>query len=146
MELKLVRGFVADLTPADKNGRVVCRIGAQAVRLHSDLSSGAKAGDEVLIGGELHNDVVHAVALKNFSQRQRLYKVDFTFHILGAGFGTMLTFFGLIFLAQSTAGAFFGNLALDLILITVGTSIAFFALHRLPRINRLTRWVDNVKE
>ena len=146
MELKLVRGFAADVAPVDKDGRVACRIGTQAVRLHRDLSSGAKAGDEILIGGELHQDVVHAFALKNFTHRQRLYKVDYTFHILGAVFGTMLTFFGLIFFAQSDAGILFGNRMFDLALVTVGTGIAFLALHRIPRINRLTRWVDNVKE
>ena len=145
MELKLVRGVVADLTPADKKGRVVCRVGEMAVRLHRDLSTAANAGDEVLIGGELHNNVVHAVALKNFTH-PKLSTVDFTFHILGAGLGGVIASFGLIFLAQSKIEAFTGGVALDLILVAVGSVILYLTLQRIPRINRLTRWVDEVKE
>lgn len=146
MELKLVRGVAADLAPADKKGRVACRVGEIAVRLHRDLSTAAKAGDEVLIGGEWQENVVHAVALKNFTHRKQLFKVDYTFHILGAGFGGMLAMFGLIFLSQSTPDTFFGNPVIDLILLSVGAVIIFFALHRIPRMNRLTRWVDSVTE
>lgn len=143
MELKLVRGFVADVAPEDKKGWVACRIGKQSVKVHRDLTAGAKADDEVVVGGELHQDVVHVYALKNLTQR-KLYKVDFTFHILGGGFGVVVASFGLIFMAQSS-GAFIGNQMFNLILVSIGTLIAFTAVHRIPRINRLTRWVDSVE-
>ncbi len=145
MELKLVRGFVRDLMPADKSGRVVCHVGEQSVRLHRDLSTAAKVGDEILIGGELHQDVVHAFALKNLTHR-KLSTVDFTFYILGGGFGGVIASFGLIFMAQSNAGEIFGNQIFDLVLISVGAVVTYLALHRIPRINNLTRWVDSVKE
>ncbi len=146
MELKLVRGVAADLAPADKRGRVTCRVGPLAVRLHRDLSTAAKAGDEVLIGGELHDTVVHAYALKNFTQLKKLSKVDYTFHILGGGFGGVIASFGLIFLSQPTVDKYFGNPVFDVALVAIGFAAAYYALHRIPRINRLTRWVDEVKE
>ena len=54
--------------------------------------------------------------------------------------------FGLIFLAQSKIETFTGAVALDLILVAVGSVILFLTLQRIPRINRLTRWVNEVKE
>jgi len=146
VELKLVRGIAADLTAADKRGRVVCRVGEMTVRLHRDLSTAARAGDEVLVGGEFHNGVVHAVALKNFTHRKKLSSVDFTLHILGAGFGGALLLYGLIFYAQSTADTYSGIQAFYLLLLTVGAAILFFTAQQVPRINKLTRWVDSVNE
>ena len=145
MELKLVRGITADLAAADKWGYVVCRVGEMAVRLHRDLSTAARAGDEVLVGGELHNGVVHAVALKNFTRR-KLSSVDFTFHILGAGLGGVLFSYGLIFYTQSTAANFSGVQAFNLLMLVAGTAILLFAAQQVPRISKLTRWVDSVNE
>lgn len=145
MELKLVRGIAADLKPADKQGRVLCRIGEVTVRLHRDLSTAVKAGDEALIGGELNNDVVDAYALRNFTQR-RMYKIDFTNHILGFGVGGVLMFFGMVYLGQATAITFTGSMVMNFTLLTVGSTIVFFTLKRVPRIIKLSGWVEDVRE
>lgn len=142
MELKLVRGYVADLT-RDRKGRAAGRVGERRVRLHRDLSDALADGDEVLIGGELHGDVVHVVALKNFT-RQRLFKVDFTFHILGAGLGACVTVFGLFFRADATVDTSLFERALSMLPPAFGVAIVFVTLRRALRIGRLTRWVDSV--
>lgn len=145
MELKLVRGAAANLTPPDKKGRVVGRVGERGVRLHRDLSDAAKAGDDVLVGGELRKDVVHVVALKNFTQR-KLFKVDFTFHILGAGFGACVAVFGLLFTGETSVDMSLVDRVFAVMPPAVGIAIIFVALRRALRINRLTRWVDSVEE
>ncbi len=143
MELKLVRGPAADIVAADKGGRVLCRVGERRVQLHRELSSAAQAGDDVLIGGELRDDVVHAVALKNFTRR-KTYKVDFTFHILGAGLGGFLTMVGMFFSGDAATGMFFTDHAASLFLQAVGVAIIVVALRRVLRINQVTRWVESV--
>jgi hypothetical protein len=145
VELKLVRGVAADLTPADKKGHVHGRVGERRVRLHRDLSNSANAGDDVLIGGELHQDVVHVVALKNFT-RGKTFKIDFTFHVLGAGFGACVAVFGLFFRAETTADTLLVERVLAMLPAAVGVAIIFVALRRVMRITRLTRWVESVDE
>ncbi len=141
MELKLVRGIVADLIPADKSGCVVCHVGERSVRLHRDFSNALKAGDDVLVGGELHKDVVQGYALKNFT-RPKLFKVDFTFYILGAGLGGFLVSIGLYVSGQVALG----SQAIALGLLSVGLGLVFISIRRVLRNNKLAGWVDSVKE
>ncbi|MBI3775542.1 MAG: hypothetical protein HY273_08310 [Gammaproteobacteria bacterium] len=145
VELKLVRGIVSDLAVVEKSAQVTCRVGEMPVRLHRDLSTAAKAGDEVLIGGELQHGVVLAFAMKNFT-RKKLSTVDFTFHILGAGLGGIFTMFGAISYGQSSPNTFSAIQVLYLVLLSVGSVIVFFSLQRIPRILKLTRWVANENE
>lgn len=145
MELKLVRGVVADLMPPEKYGSVACRVGERAVRLHRDLNTAAKAGDEVLVGGELHADVVHVYALKNFTSR-KLTQVDFTFHVFGVGLVFVALVFALYFSGVQVSGGVINERALALILFAGGVVGGFLVIRRILRILKLTRWVDEVKE
>lgn len=140
MKLKLVRGVVADLTTPEKNESASGRVGERAIRLHRDLSNAAKNGDDVLIGGELHDEVVHVFALKNFSHK-KMCKIDFTFHILGAALGGFFALVGLILTDSPTGGNTW-----PLIMTTVGVAIVFVPLRRMLRIIKLNRWVDQVTE
>lgn len=145
MELKLVRGVVADLTPPEKNGCAVCRIGDRKIQLHRDLSTAAKVGDDVLVGGELRADVVHAVALNNFT-RKKLSQVDFTFHVLGVGFVFMVVVFGFYFSGEQTPSGLISNQVLATVLLVGGFSGGFMVVRRVLRIVKITRWVAGVEK
>lgn len=141
MELKLVRGPIAEVSAADSRGRVVLRIGDRSIRLHRDLASAAVNGDDILVGGELRDDVVHALAVKNFT-RGKLHKLDFTFHILGAGAGACAALMGLIFWGQTTG---LEN-TISFVTLIIGVALAFVVLRRVLRIVKITRWVDSEKQ
>ncbi len=143
MELKLVRGPVGDIAAPDQKGRVACKVGPQRVELHRELSSGAKTGEEILVGGELRGEVVHVLALKNFT-RDKVFKVDFTFHILLAGLGGFLVLFGLFFNAGIfTSGLSYGDVV-SVVLEAVGAAILVVTLRGILRINKLSGWVEHV--
>jgi hypothetical protein len=145
VELKLVRGFAADLAPADEKGCVDGRIGEQKVRLHRDLSTAVKAGEEVLVGGELRNEILHALALKNFTRR-KLFRIDPTFYVLGTGLGGYLALMGLIFAGQTSTIAGSREQLVNAALIGTGFVILWFVLRRALRIVKVTRWIDAVRE
>lgn len=139
--MKLVRGVVSDLTPPEKNGTAVCRVGERTVRLHRDLATGAKSGDDVLIGGELNGDVAFAYALKNFT-RSKLSQVDYTFHVFGVGFAFMVIIFGFYFSGEKTPNGVIANEVLALVLLVGGFGGGYLVIRRVSRIIKLTRWVE----
>jgi len=65
MQLTRLSGTVTQITPPDKNGDIHCVVGSSQASLATDLMRQTEEGDQVTLAGELHDDVVHALAMNN---------------------------------------------------------------------------------
>ncbi|MDX1810392.1 MAG: hypothetical protein R3240_00470 [Gammaproteobacteria bacterium] len=89
MGVKLQRGNIQELMPADKKGASTCRVDERVVKLPRDLVDGVKNGDKVEIAGVIRKQVLHAMAINDISQ-SKVSGVDCTNSILLMGAGWLL--------------------------------------------------------
>lgn len=144
MENELRRNRAVRVEPPNSDGTATCQLGDRTVRLHRDLASRVREGDEVLVAGELHGEHLHALALRNFTQ-STVTAIDHANMILTLGLGGFVTL--LVFILAVQEG---GNSSLWETLYAVSAVIGFgvvvAALRRLLCIERARRWVQRVRE
>lgn len=146
MSLQLLRGHVKDVTSAGKHGAADCHIGKfeYNVKVYSDLvSSVGKGGDDVLVAGELRNDVFHAMAVKNLD-KGKTAQIDGTNDILIMGASAFVFGLGCVFgLRAGTSGGIVQSLNIAMIFIgLIGMGIT---LRRLFLITRAGNWVSRAE-
>ena len=101
MGIQVLRGHIKDVAPPDDHGAAKCHIGDYNVKMHGDLVSSISKGDDVLLAGELKNDIFHAMAVKNFDKQGKIAQVDCTNYILLMGAGAFLFAVGAILGARN---------------------------------------------
>ena len=134
MAIKLQRGHVEGLTAPGKDGSVECRIRDQKVLVHPNLADKIHNGDDVLVAGELRNDVLQATAVNNFRQN-KISHIDCTNYILILGvsgyIGIICGVFGLEAI-DSTDWLTLLQYAASII----GLAVAAMSIRRIVMVNR----------
>lgn len=143
--MELWRGTASNLSSADKRGGVSCQVGERNVRLHPELTSSVKAGEDVLVGGEVRDNVMSAYAVKNFSTN-RVIKIDYTFSMLFIGLGGFLTLLGLVLGAQSLVAGKAAGESMFALMAVAGVALVFVMIRRIARISQVSRWVSRVEK
>lgn len=140
MGLQLLRGHVEDVATPDNHGAAACHIGKYNVKVGSDLVSSIGKGDDILLAGELRNDVFHAMAVRNFN-RGKTAQIDPTNNILlmgASGFVCMLG--GVLGLKAIGSGGIIESL--DIVMAIIGLIGMGITLRRMILINKAGNWVS----
>lgn len=140
MGLQLLRGHVEDVATPDNHGAAACHIGKYNVKVGSDLVSSIGKGDDILLAGELRNDVFHAMAVRNFN-RGKTAQIDPTNNILlmgASGFVCMLG--GVLGLKAIGSGGIIESL--DIVMAIIGLIGMGITLRRMILINKAGNWVN----
>jgi hypothetical protein len=142
MALQLLRGHVKDVTSPDNHGAAGCHIGKYSVKVSSDLVSSVGKGDDILLAGELRNDVFHAMAVKNLD-KDKTAQIDCTNNVLLIGAFGFVFFLGFVLAlrAINTGGVV---QSMDMVMAFVGLVGMGIALRRLFLINRASNWVSRI--
>jgi hypothetical protein len=140
MAMQLLRGHVKDVTSPDKHGAAACHIGKYNVKVYSDLVSSIGKGDDILLAGELRDDVFHALAVKNVD-KNKTAQIDGTNNILLLGASSFLCMLGLVLgLKAVNSGGVVESLDMAMAFIgLIGMGISF---RRLFLITRASNWVS----
>ena len=138
MAIKLQRGHIEDMSPADKDGYVEFRIGEIRVKAHPNVAKTLNMGDEVMVAGEMKNDVLEAFASKNYTN-EKDSQIECTPYMIifaiGGYVGILCGVFGL----EAVSGDWIGWLQ-DTASI-IGLIVAVFAIQRVRRVIRANRWI-----
>jgi hypothetical protein len=140
MGLQLLRGHVKDVAAPDNHGAADCHVGKYNVKVCSDLVSSIGKGDDILLAGELRNDVFHAMAVKNFN-RGKTAQIDPTNNILlmgVSGFVCMLG--GVLGLRAIGSGGIIESL--DIVMAIIGLIGMGITLRRMILINKAGNLVN----
>lgn len=100
MGMEIRRGTAANIVKNDNQNSVACRLGESNVMLHSDLERIVKEGDDILVAGDLRDDVLHALAVKNMTQ-DRTLQIDGSNYTLVMGAGLFFWILGLVLSLQA---------------------------------------------
>jgi hypothetical protein len=139
MAIQLLRGHVKDVSSPDNHGAADCHIGKYNVKVYSDLVSTVGKGDDLLLAGELRNDIFHAMAVKNID-KGKTAQIDCTNNILLMGMSGFICMLGFVLAlkAINTGGVV---QSIDLVLAFVGLIGMGITLRRLFLITRASNWV-----
>jgi hypothetical protein len=140
MALQLLRGHVKDVTSPDNRGAADCHIGKYNVKVYSDLVSSIGKGDDILLAGELRNDIFHAMAVKNID-KDKTAQIDSTNSILLMGVSAFMCGLGFVLAlkAINTGGVV---QSVDMVLAFIGLIGMGITLRRLFLITRAGNWVS----
>jgi len=146
MSLQLLRGHVKDVTSPGKHGAADCHIGKYEynVKVYSDLiSSIGKGGDDILLAGELRNDIFHAMAVKNID-KGKTAQIDGTNNILLMGASAFVFGLGFVLGLKAIDGGGIVQ-SLNMAMIFIGLIGMGITLRRLFLITRAANWVSRAK-
>ena len=140
MAMQLLRGHVIDVTSPDKHGAAGCHIGKYNVKVYSDLVSSIGKGDDILLAGELRDDIFHALAVKNVD-KNKTAQIDGTNNILLMGASAFFCMLGLVLgMKAVNSGGLVESLNMAMAFIgLIGMGITF---RRLFLITRASNWVS----
>jgi len=140
MAIQLLRGHVKDVTSPDNHGAAGCHIGKYNVKVSSDLVSSVGKGDDILLAGELRDDVFHAMAVKNID-KDKTAQIDCTNNILLMGASAFICMLGLVLgLKAINSGGVVQSL--DMAMALIGLIGMGITLRRLFLITRAANWVS----
>lgn len=139
MAIQLLRGHVKDVTSPDSHGTGGCHIGEYNVKVNGDLVSSIGKGDDILLAGELRNDIFHAMAVKNID-KGKTAQIDCTNSILIMGAFAFLFMLGAV-LAMKAVNSGGVVQSLDLVLAFFGLIGLAITLRRLFLITRASNWI-----
>jgi hypothetical protein len=137
MGIKLQRGHVENITPSGKNGAVDCQIRDHKIKVHPYLADKFGAGDDVLVAGELKNNVLHAMAVNNFKQ-DKIAHIDCTNYILILGVSGYVGIMAGVFGLEGSGG---WVTSLQDVTSIIGLAIAALAIRRVVVVNRASNCV-----
>ena len=140
MAIQLLRGHVKDVTSPDNHGAAGCHIGKYTVKVYSDLVSSVGKGDDILLAGELRNDVFHAMAVKNID-KDKTAQIDCTNNILLMGASAFICMLGFV-LALKAINSGGVVQSLDMAMAFIGLIGMGITLRRLFLITRAANWVS----
>ena len=140
MAIQLLRGHVKDVSSPDKHGAADCHIGKYNVKVYSDLVSSVGAGDDILLAGELRNDIFHAMAVKNVD-KGKTAQIDGTNNILFMGASAFVCMLGFV-LGMKAVNSGGVVESLDMFMAFIGLVGMGIALRRLFLITRAANWVS----
>lgn len=100
MGMEIRRGIATDIVKTDNQNSVACRIGESNVIIHGDLERIIKEGDDILVAGDLRDDVLRALAVKNMTQNRTL-QIDGSNYTLVMGAGLFFWILGLVLSLQA---------------------------------------------
>ena len=140
MAIQLLRGHVIDVSSPDKHGAGGCHIGKYNVKVYSDLVSSIGKGDDILLAGELRNDVFHALAVKNVD-KGKTAQIDGTNNILFMGASAFVCMLGFV-LALKAINSGGVVQSIDTVMAFLGLIGMGITLRRLFLITRAANWVS----
>jgi hypothetical protein len=140
MAIQLLRGHVKDVSLPDKHGAADCHIGKYNVKVHSDLVGSIGKGDDILLAGELRNDVFHSLAVKNID-KDKMAQIDLTNSILLMAAGTFVCGLGFILSLQGESSGGIVR-SLEMAVGFIGLIGMGLILRRLFLITRAVNWVN----
>ena len=140
MALQLLRGHVKDVLSPDTRGAGGCHIGKYNVKVYSDLVSSIGNGDDILLAGELKDDIFHAMAVKNID-KGKTAQIDCTNNILLMGASTFVCLLGFV-LALRAINSGGVVQSVDMVMAFVGLIGMVITLRRLFLIIRAANWVS----
>lgn len=135
MVMEIRCGKATEIVKAEKGNAVKCRLGESQALLHPDLQRILQEGDEIIIAGDLRDDVLHALALKNVTQN-RSAKVDGSNYTLLIGAGLFCWLLGFVFYIQTMNAGDPTVTALNLALSVGGFVTGLWAIMQVLRIRR----------
>ena len=140
MAIQLLRGHVKDVTPPNNRGAADMHIGKYNVKVGSDLVSSVGKGDDILLAGELRDDVFHAMAVKNID-KDKIAQIDCTNNILLMGASAFICMLGFVLgLKAINSGGVVQSL--DMAMAFIGLIGMGITLRRLFLITRAANWVS----
>lgn len=139
MSIKLQRGRVGNITRSAKDRSVDCPIGNMQVTAHPNLAKAFASGDEVMVAGEVKNDVLHAFALRNLTQ-DKSAQIDCTNYILILGMGGYVGILCGVFGLEAVGTGSLLGMVQDAASIA-GLMVAGWAVHRLLLVIKANRWL-----
>lgn len=135
MSMELRRGTATGIVKTDQRGAVECHLGESKIALHPDLERSVKEGDDILVAGDLRDDVLNALALKNMTHN-RSVQIDGSNYTLLIGFGLFFWILGFV-LSIQTLGIGDTTLAtLNACMSLAGFTLGLWAFMRVLRIRR----------
>ncbi len=135
MVMETRRGIATGIVKTDKGSAVECRLGEGKALLHPDLQRIVKEGDDILVAGDLRDDVLHALALKNMTQNKNA-QIDGSNYTLLIGMGLFFWLLGFVFYVQTLAAGSSTIITLNLSLSLAGFFVGFWAVLQVLRIRR----------
>lgn len=140
MAIQLLRGHVKDVTSPDKHGAADCHIGKYNIKVYSDLVSSIGKGDDILLAGELRNEVFHALAVKNVD-KGKTAQIDGTNNFLLMAVSAFVCMFGFVLGMKAVSSAGMVE-SMDMAMAFVGLIGMGITLRRLFLINRAANWIS----
>lgn len=140
MAIQLLRGHVKDVTSPDDHGAADMHIGKYNVKVSSDLVSSVGKGDDILLAGELRDDVFHAMAVKNID-KDKMAQIDCTNNILLMGASAFICMLGFV-LALKAINSGGVVQSLDMAMAFIGLIGMGITLRRLFLITRAANWIS----
>lgn len=139
MGIKLHRGRIQGLTLSAKDSSAECRVGDRQVKIHPNLVKLFAEGDEVMVAGEVKNDVMHVMAAKSYKQ-DKTDHIDATNYILILGVAGYVWILAGVFGLEADVGDWVGR-AQELASV-IGFIIVCLAVRRIILVNRASNWID----
>lgn len=135
MSMETRRGAAAAIVKSEKQSRVECRLGESKVVLHGDLERIVKEGDDILVAGDLRDDVLHALAVKNMTQNRTL-QIDGSNYTLMMGAGLFFWLLGFVLGMQYLGGGDTMRATLNGGISLAGFVLGIWAVMQVLRIRR----------
>lgn len=136
MEMHVAHGNVEHLSAPDQKGGIDCQVGDIKVRFNRDLSEYVRAGDKVVVAGDINDKVLQAFAMKNFALgKKREY--DLTKDILLLGVSAIVVIYSGVMAMQAKDITMYPNMA-------VSVAAVFAALHFYRRVRFIARCVNRI--
>jgi hypothetical protein len=136
MEMYVAHGNVERLSAPDQKGGIDCQVGDVKVRFSRDLSDYVRAGDKVVVAGDIKDKVLQAFAMKNFAlNKKREY--DLTKDILVLGVAAFVVIYSGVMAMQAKDFTMYPYLAVSL-------AAVFAVLHFFRRVRFIARCVNRI--
>ena len=140
MAIQLLRGHVKDVTSPENGGIGECHIGKYNVKVNGDLVTSIGKGDDILLAGEVRNDIFHAFAVKNID-KDKTAQIDCTNNVLLVGASGFIFMLGFVLGLRAINSAGMVE-SMDIVLAFIGLIGMGITLRRLFLITRAASWVN----
>lgn len=136
MEMQVAHGNVDRISAPDQKGGIDCLVGDVRVRFSRDLSEYVRAGDKVVVAGNMNDKVLQAFAMKNVALNKKS-EYDLTKDILILGVAAFVVIYSGVMAMQAKDFSVYPYLAVSL-------AAVFAGFHFFRRVRFIARCVNRI--